>query len=776
MKKTYKLVIVESPGKVKSIQSYLGTEYLVKASFGHIKDLPVNEMGIDFNNKFNLTLAPITGQEERIKELENLAKDASEVYLATDDDREGEAISWHLKDLVPSNVPIHRIIFNAITKTALQESIKKPVPLDEHKYNAQKVRRILDRIMGYKISPILGKKIRRGLSAGRVQSSVLRLIIEREDKIENFKADNWYDISIEVTKEGKNFKALYYGENASEKNILEKKEDVENIIKAITSKDVKIVDIKKEQKQTLPTPPFITSKLLTAANKKLKFDSKKTMEVAQKLYEGFKIDGYERQGLITYMRTDSVRTDSEYIDKVRTLIKEDHGEEFLPTNPFLYDQQKKKNKDDNVQDAHEAIRPTNLELSPEVVKNSLPQDEFKLYSLIWYKFVSSQMAPLEYDKTDLTLSSEGHFFKTSSKQTTFEGFQKVYKDIKSKKRSTKGDSESISEDKLPSLSVGEVLKQSKTPELKEKETKPPSRYDESGLIGVMENKGIGRPATYSATLSGLQNRKYVVKQKGKFIPTFLGEVVCRLLIKNFVEEMKINYTAKMEKDLDKIAKGEIDYQKMLSSFWSTFEGTLNNAKTTMYDIKPRFIPTGIKCESCDKGEYLVRWGKNGPFLACDQYNKEKEDSCKSTSNMILDTESNQIKKLDGYNKVETKVIKFHKDPCPKCGDKVGLKIGKFGKFYSCMNYPKCEFTMPFTLDISCPKCDSGYLAEKNYQGNTFYGCSTYPDCKFTINKKPVNIPCPHCKFKFLVIEEKQKEQVILSCTECGKKSKVKKNK
>lgn len=765
----YKLLIVESPHKAKTIQKYLGEGFKVTASAGHIMDLPKKELGVNLDN-FKTKIVPMDDKKDLIKRLQELMNNSSEIFLATDDDREGEAIAFHLQAIAPKGIPIHRVLFNAITQKVVNEKIQNPGILNNDIFNAQKSRRILDRLMGYKISPLIGRKIKRGLSAGRVQSALLRMILEKELSIRNFISEDWFSIQVYLKKDKEKIKANFFGYELDSKTVIENKEDAEKIFNQIKNKEFNVKKITQVEKSTKPKPAFTTSKLQQAANSKLKFSGEQTMQIAQKLYEGIDVKNFGRTGLITYMRTDSIRIDEEYAKKARDYVRSTYGEDYLSDEIMTYEKKTKKKDDAAVQDAHEAIRPTNLALSPEKIKDSLDSEQFQLYKLIWTKFISSQMSDMKYLENTIFTECEGNYFKTVGKKTTFKGFQAAYQEKELIKRRKKGD-EIIEDSELPILNETDVLSQDKEALLKENKTQAPSRYTEGMIVNDMEKKGVGRPATFVATIKGIEKRKYVRKKSGKFYITPLGELVCLVLLNNFKKEMKISYTAQMEKDLDKISQGKLNYIDFLKGFWTEFSKTLEEAKDNMIEIKPRKLPIGVKCEECDSGTYRTTWGKNGMFLSCNNY-----PECKSTKNVQW-TEDNIIKVMEGvYVSSNQKVIKKHKDPCPKCDSEVGLIVGKFGKFYSCLDYPKCDFNMPYTLDIPCPSCNKGYMTERNYQGSTFYSCSRYPDCKFTLNQKPVKSSCPKCQYKLLTIKKEEKDKVNLICPSCKQNYSVNKNK
>ena len=675
-KKEYKLVVVESPSKAKTIKKYLGRGYQVVASNGHIIDLPKSKLGVDVKENFDIDLVPIAGKKAKIERIQELSKDANEIFLAPDPDREGEAIAFHLKEVIGKKKKVKRVIFHAVTKTAVSKAIENPTELNADMYDSQKTRRVLDRLVGYKISPILWDKVQRGISAGRVQSVALRIIVEREDEIKAFNPEQWFSIHGEMLKDQKLFEIKYYGETATKKNDLSDEEETKKIVSDVKGKDFKVVDVKKRERKQNPTPPFTTSKLQQEAANKLGFTAKRTMMVAQRLYEGIATTDFGTVGLITYMRTDSTRTEPEAMASLREFITDKYGKTYLSATEIDHNKKKKSGK---VQDAHEAIRPTSLDHTPDKLRGDLEPDEQKLYELIWNKFVSSQMSQAVIDQTAVMYECEGHFFKANGSIIKFAGFRTVYLEAAAEKASRKGGSDDEEDIKpsgeLPLIDVGDVMKPKKDPESIEHWTSPPPRYNEASIVKTLEEKGIGRPSTYASIISNIQDRGYVEKIENRFMPTELGIVVCRMLIESFPDVMDVQFTASVEKLLDKIEDGEIKWKKVIRDFWKGFEKTLEKAKEEMKNLKAQEIPTGIKCHKCDDGEYLIKWGRNGQFLACRNY-----PDCTST---------NDFKKhLDGTLEVLPK--KWFRDDCPTCGKRLEEKKGKYGRFVRCEEYPKCD--------------------------------------------------------------------------------------
>ena len=753
----YSLVIVESPSKAKTIKKYLGKGFQVVACNGHIKDLPKSKLGVDIKN-FELELVPITGKKDKIERIQELAAKASQIYLAPDPDREGEAIAFHLAEEIGSKKQMHRVLFNAITKTAVQAAIASPSELDPLKYESQKTRRVLDRLVGYKISPILWDKVQRGLSAGRVQSVALRVIVDREDEIRAFKSEQWFSIHAPFKKGTSEFEARYHGEEADKKAELTDLKVVNSILADVKKGEFQVTDVKKKERKQNPTPPFTTSKLQQDAANKLGFTAKRTMMVAQKLYEGVELGDLGTHGLITYMRTDSVRTEPEAINSLREFIKGKYGKEYLSSDVIIY----KKKGSSKVQDAHEAIRPANLDFHPEMVKDFVEADEYKLYSLIWNKFIASQMAQAVIDQTTVTIENNGHFFKTNGSIIKFPGFRTIYIEAAIERARSKGDEDAEEESALqssnailPEILVGEKLKLFKDVLSEEHWTSPPPRYNEASLVKELEEQGIGRPSTYAAIISNIQDRGYVEKMENRFYPTELGEVVCRMLIQSFPDVMNVTFTARMEDELDKIEEGELKWKKVLKDFWATFEVTLKKAQEEMKNLKKQAIPTGVTCVKCEGGEYNIKWGKNGQFMACSNY-----PDCNSTQDF----------KKHPNGKYEILPKEYYRKACPECGKRMVVKEGRYGRFVTCEEYPQCKVTLPYELDVQCPECKKGNFVEKKSRfGKLFYGCSNYPECSNAVWTLPTKADCPKCGYAVMCEKISKKLGKHLECPKCRHK-------
>jgi len=754
----FDLVVVESPSKAKTIKKYLGPGYQVVASNGHIKDLPKSKLGVDIKRNFAVDLVPINGKQDKISRIREMAKSAKKVYLAPDMDREGEAIAYHIAEEI-NRKNVYRVVFNAVTKSAVKAAIEHPTELNHNMYDSQRTRRILDRLVGYKISPILWDKVQRGISAGRVQSVALRVIVEREDEIRAFKPEQWFSISGSIEKSQIHFPVHYFGDSADKKVELNTLNDAKKILKDCQGKSLTVFDVKRRERRQNPTPPFTTSKLQQEAATKLGFTTKKTMMIAQRLYEGVEVTGQGLQGLITYMRTDSVRTEPETLKNLRQFIADKYGKNYLSPEEIIY----KKKGTSKIQDAHEAIRPTNLEFTPERVRQDLDADHFRLYELIWNKFISSQMAQAVIDQTTAVFECQGHFFKANGSIIKFPGFRTVFLEAAAERaarrqKDDKEDDEDQSENmstELPELATKEKLNL-KNP-LKEEEhwTSPPPRFAEASLVKTLEEQGIGRPSTYAAIISNIQDRGYVEKTENRFLPTELGEVVCRMLVKSFPEVMDIAFTANMEDQLDKIEEGEVKWNKVLKDFWHGFEGTLEKAKEEMKNLKKQATPTGIKCLKCGEGEYQIRWGRNGQFLACSRY-----PDCNSTQDFKKDLKG-QIHIIDKEY--------FH-ELCPKDKAKMEVKTGKYGRFVRCSNYPQCDTTLPYTLQVTCPECKKGKFAEKKSRfGKLFYGCSSYPECTNALWSMPRDHACPSCGNPVMCDKWSKKHGPQLECPKCRHK-------
>lgn len=732
------LIVVESPAKVKTLQKFLGEDYIIKASVGHIKDLPEDELGVDTERDFQPTYVTISGKGKVIRELKKAIKGVDQIYLGPDPDREGEAIAWHIaEEIGDENKNIYRVLFNEITKKAVLDAIKHPGRLQQSKYEAQQARRILDRLVGYQISPLLWEKVRRGLSAGRVQSVAVRIISEREREIQHFvSAEYW---SLTATLKGKDSSIAFDAKLTKwkgKKVKLGNESEALAVKQALQSISYTVFKIVQQEKQRHPFPPFITSRLQQEAYRKLSFSAQKTMRIAQRLYEGVDLGSLGTVGLITYMRTDSPRVSSEAIHQVRDWIKSRFGEPFLPLKPNVYKSRK------GAQEAHEAIRPTSIDLEPDKVKGHLDKDQWSLYRLIWDRFVASQMASAVFLQTTIEVKADDAIFTAVGTVPLFQGFMTLY--VEGVDNSENGEQEK----KLPPLSEGEILELlGLTP--KQHFTQPPYRFSEATLIKELEEKGIGRPSTYATILSTIKEKGYVGLEKGKFFPTELGLLVNDLLVVNFPDILDIEFTAQMEENLDKIEEGDKGWVETLKEFYTPFQKDLDMAKVSMRDVKREMIPTDAVCERCGS-KMVKRWGKRGYFLACSSYPK-----CRYTR---------EVEENEENHKVETNAR------CEKCGSPMVMRTGRFGRFLACSNYPTCKFTQPLDTGVRCSQegCEGMIVERRTRKGKTFYSCSNYPRCTFALWDKPIPEKCPQCDFPFLV-EKPSKGGVTKRCPrkECG---------
>jgi DNA topoisomerase I len=788
---TKSLVVVESPAKAKTISKYLGKNFIVKASVGHIKDLPKSKLGVDVDDDFAPHYAVIPAKTKVVKELKAAAKNITDIYLAADPDREGEAICQHLsEELSGKSRNIYRVLFHEITKNAIQEAFTKPGRINQNKVDAQQTRRILDRLVGYKISPLLWEKVRRGLSAGRVQTVALRMIVEREQEIRAFKSEEYWSLKARLAGElPPEFVAKAHSIDEKKWNITDG-ETTNQIVDELKQALFTVKGIRRREKKKYPVPPFITSKLQQEGARKLNFSVKRTMILAQKLYEGIEIAQEGSVGLITYMRTDSSRVSESALQEVRTLIQRDYGEAYLPHHPIYYKSKK------TAQDAHEAIRPTSVDRTPESLKNDLEPDLLKLYSLIWNRFVASQMNPALFDQTDVQIEAGRVEFRTTGSINKFQGFLAVYQETKSDENPVAGQDEE--ESVLPELHEGESLA------LKEllpgqHFTQPPARYNEASLVKALESKGIGRPSTYANILSTIQDREYVDKQDGKFYPTEIGEVVLNLLVASFQEIFDYEYTARMEDHLDHIESGREVWKEAMRDFYGRFSARLQVAKVEMPDIKTEAIETDEICEKCGN-KMVIKWGKFGRFLACSGY-----PECRNTREIAKNGGSNEPEKsppedvlcekcgkpmvlkrgrfgefmaCSGYPECRNtkKIVKSAEDytvkqdipleeECPTCGKKLAIKHGRFGEYTACSDYPNCKYIKLKSTGVRCGKqgCSGEIVERKSRRGKTFYGCSNYPDCDFVLWNRPLPDPCPLCNAPFTVVKTTKRAGTVRLC-------------
>jgi DNA topoisomerase-1 len=779
------LVIVESPAKAKTIGKYLGPQYIVKASLGHIKDLPKKNLAVAVEGDFRPDYQIIEGKKKLITELKQAAKKVESIYLAADPDREGEAICQHLQEELDGNGnrQVFRVMFNEITQKAIRQAFDKPMTVNIHLVEAQQARRVLDRLVGYKISPLLWDKVRRGLSAGRVQTVALRLIVERERTIRAFDKREYWTIDVQLNaKKPPILKAQLAKRN--DENVEIPNEEASNaIVSALDGVDYTVASVATREKRRNAVAPFITSTLQQESSRKLRFSVKRTMMLAQKLYEGVELGKEGAVGLITYMRTDSTRVSNDALDDVRTFVGERFGAQYVPKEPNTYKSKK------DAQDAHEAIRPTGVVRTPESLEKFLAEDELKLYRLIWMRFVASQMAPAVFDQTTIEVDAAGkdsnrYRFRATGSVPKFDGFLAVYEEGKDQK----DDEDEELKHKLPAVAEGEVLK-FKAIEPQQHFTEPPPRFNEATLVKELEANGVGRPSTYAAILSTIQEREYVKKEGGKFSPTELGEIVADLLVENFSHIFDVKYTARMEEELDEIEDGKMDWRQAMAEFYERLSDDLEHAERHMTDIKRMEEPTDQICEKCGK-PMVIKWGRHGKFIACTGYPEctntreilpegsveEGEDEyCENCGRpMVLKKgRFGQFYACSGYPDCKTtkkigetqqrKSDQPLEELCPSCGSHLSLKYGRFGEFVSCSNYPKCKFVKQKTIGVKCPNCSEGEIVERrSKRGKTFYGCNRYPDCDFVAWNKPIAEPCPECGNPYL-LEKWLKSGPVAQC-------------
>ncbi len=782
------LVVVESPAKAKTIGKYLGKNYVVKASVGHIKDLPKSKLGVDVEDDFTPHYSIIPAKTKIVKELRAAAKESADIYLAADPDREGEAICQHLsEELSGKSRNVYRVLFHEITKNAIEEAFKKPGRINQNKVNAQQTRRILDRLVGYKISPLLWDKVRRGLSAGRVQTVALRLIVERENEIRAFKTEEYWTLAAKLAADAPpEFIAKARQLDGKKWNVADG-EATGKLVEELKGAPFTVRKINRREKKKYPVPPFITSKLQQEAARKLNFSVKRTMVLAQRLYEGVEIGQEGAVGLITYMRTDSSRVAESALQEVRGLIRRDFGEPFLPHHPIYYKSKK------TAQEAHEAIRPTSVERTPENLKSELEPDLWKLYALIWNRFVASQMNPAIIDQTDIDVAAGRVDFRATGSITKFKGFLAVYQESKSEEGLNPEGEEAV----LPETREGDVLA------LKElipgqHFTQPPARYNEASLVKALEAKGIGRPSTYASILSTIQDREYVDKHDGKFFPSEIGEVVLELLVSSFQELFDYEYTARMEDRLDRIESGREPWQKAMRDFYDRFAQRLSVAEKEMRDIKSEAIETDEVCDKCGS-RMVIKWGKFGRFMACSGYPdcrntkeipkagsengsgpSDEEIQCEKCGKpMVLKRgRFGEFMACSGYPECRNtkKIVKSAEEmtvkkdipleeDCPACGKKLAIKHGRYGEFTACSHYPDCKYIKLKSTGVPCAKagCSGEIVERKSRRGKTFYGCSNYPECDFVLWNKPMPDACPMCGASFTLIKTTKKSGTFRFC-------------
>jgi len=704
------LVIVESPAKAKTIAKFLGSDFIVKSSYGHIRDLPSSKLNIDVEHNFKPTYQILPKSVKIVSELKEAYKKSKDLYIATDEDREGEAIGWHILHVL--DLPVgksKRIAFHEITEKAILKAIESPRQINVDLIDAWQARRILDRLVGYKLSPLLWQKITQGLSAGRVQSVAVRLIVEREEEIRKFKPEEFWEIAVDLAKGKDKFRAEL-AKIKDKKAVVKSGAEAGKIEKAVKKAKITVGDIVVRERKNSPTPPFKTSTLQQAAANKFGFTVKKTMRTAQTLYEGVDMGNKGHVGLITYMRTDSLHLADEAVKDLRDLIKQEFGEKYLPAKPNFY------RSGGRAQEAHEAIRPTHINLAPADIKEYLNNDQFRLYKLIWQKTLACQMTPAITEHTQVKIGVGDYEFSASGTVIKFDGYARVYAHEKNPV---------LQEKSLPKLTSNEVLTLKKFHQ-EQKFTEPPSRYTEASLVKEMERLGIGRPSTYASTISTIQDRGYVVKEERSLVPQEIGELVNKFLVQHFPNIVDYEFTAQMEDTLDDIAEGKKEWRPVIKKFYGPFAKEIKEKEKTVDKKELTEEPSDEKCPECG-APMVIKLGRFGKFLACSKY-----PDCKKTLPL---NENGEIEKQETNEK------------CSKCGKPMIIKHGRFGKFLACSGYPECRNTEPFVIStgVKCPKCGQGELLEKKTRkGKPFYGCSNYPKCKNAFWSKPVGI-CPTCQ-------------------------------
>ncbi len=786
------LIIVESPAKAKTIQRYVGKDFKVLASVGHVKDLPKNRLGVNVEQGFRPEYEVVRGKAKFIKEIQKAAQAAKDIYLASDPDREGEAIAWHIAEEV--NGPgkrIHRALFNDLSKETVLRSLANPTSLDQRKVQAQMARRILDRLVGYEISPMLWKKVKRGLSAGRVQSVAVRLVCERQKEIEAFVPQEYWSITAKLeADEPPEFEAKLIQSHGRKIQIPDG-ETAQKILDELRACSFKIASVQKKPAKRKPPAPFTTSKLQQESYRRLKFSAKRTMMLAQQLYEGVELGPEGSVGLITYMRTDSVRVADHALEGVRSYILNNFGEQYLPSKPNLYKSSK------GAQEAHEAIRPTMVDRHPEQVRPYVSHEQYLLYRLIWERFVASQMKPALYERTVVDVEAGPYLFRGTGAIMVFQGFTVLYGQVV--------DGEEAEQEALfPPLSPGQMVRPL---ELSPQQhfTQPPAPFTEATLVKELEEKGIGRPSTYATILSNIQERGYVKVEKGVFRPTELGLLVTDLLVRSFPALLDVGFTAEMEERLDKIEEGQLDRLKVLEEFYGAFREDYSRAEREMRNLKREGIPTEMTCEKCSS-PMVIKVGKKGPFLSCSAYpqcsfsrpyardsegnlmvtqSQETHQSCPSCGAPMVVREGRfgPFLACSGYPQCRTtKPLNTEagpedadssakqSPPCPQCGSPMVVRTGRFGRFLACTRYPKCKGAAPLKLGIACPLegCEGHLVERRSKKGKSFFACSNYPKCRFLSWDRPLERPCPSCGAPFLV-EKLRKSGRTVACIrkDCG---------
>ena len=804
------LVIVESPAKAKTINKYLGSDFVVKASMGHVRDLPKKKLGVDVKKGFLAEYEVLATRKKIMDELKAAAKDATTIFLAADPDREGEAICWHLAEELGTRAKkkVRRVVFNEITKRAIQQAFENPSEVDAKKVDAQQARRILDRLVGYKVSPILWDKVRRGLSAGRVQSVALRLICEREREIRAFIPEEYWTVLAHLEGSEPPIFPAHLAKKDGKNIEIGNTEQAAAVRADLEAATYRVQKIQAKERRRNPVPPFITSKLQQEAFKKLRFSVKKTMQVAQRLYEGVELGADGSVGLITYMRTDSTRISDDALGEVRSRIESTYGADFVPEKAVVYKTKK------DAQDAHEAIRPTYLDRDPEGIKRFLSKDEYALYKLIWNRFVACQMRPAVYDEIVVDVEAGAYMLRAKGSTLKFRGFLAVYEESPDEKRDEKpkaeGETAAVTDEtapeeaaaQLPPLAEGDVLALKKL-DTDQHFTQPPPRFSEASLVKELEENGIGRPSTYASIISTIEAREYMEKREAKLYPTELGFLVTDLLVQHFQDIMNVEYTAAMELELDEIEDGTDNLLNTLNQFWKKFEKDLKLAAKDMENIKGKEEPTDEVCDKC-ASKMVIKWGRYGKFLACSNY-----PECKNTRQMaggegtdtpeVHEDVAKEVCPKDGQpmvlkkgrfgpflacssypeckttkrlvrgegGKLQVEQLAPIDEKCPDCGSDLMWRRGRFGAFIACSNYPTCKYIKKKEareIGLLCPDCGQGQVVErKGRWGRFFYGCKRYPDCKFTQYNKPIAEACPDCGRSYLLEKETKKEGRVVFC-------------
>ena len=747
MEKT--LVVVESPAKAKTIKKYLGPKYEVKASVGHIKDLPAKELGVRVDEGFKPDYRIIDGKEKIVKELSAAAQKASKIYLATDPDREGEAIAWHLSESL--NKPkgsIFRVLFNELTEKTIKEAIAHPTRLDEQKYNAQQTRRILDRLVGYYISPLLWKKVQYGLSAGRVQSVALRLIVDRQNLIDTFVPQEYWSITALLEADAPPAFTAKLIEYDGKKIQISDAQTAASMEQQAKDSPFEVVEVNRKERARKPAPPFITSTLQQEGSRKLRFTGSRTMRIAQQLYEGVELGPEGSVGLITYMRTDSPRIAPEALAAARNYIEHKYGDKYLPAKPHVYKSGKA------AQEAHEAIRPTSMDLTPEKVSKFLDKDQRSLYTLIWNRFLASQAAPAIFDMTTANIKCGKMLFRVTGSVLKFDGFLRIYSEEKEDEPDTGREDRDDQDIRLPALKSGQRLAlKSLLP--RQHFTQAPPAFNEASLIKELEERGIGRPSTYAEIVSTIQKRKYVEINEKRFQPTLLGRIIAKLLVASFPDLVNTSFTAEMESSLDLIEEGSASWTETLDRFYGPFQSDLQQADKDMKNIKREGIITRETCPKCNE-PLLIRSGRYGLFMGCSDY-----PECDYTRNIEVDTAPDSEPVMTD-------------EKCQNCGAPMVIRKGRTGQFLSCSRYPECKTTRPISIGVKCPKCSQGDLIQRRTKrGKIFYSCSRYPDCDYSMWNKPVQMNCPNPDCDSPIMERivtKKGGEAVLQCPKCKSKA------